>query len=389
MKIAIFARHYRKLARLLPVLLLGAAAVGAIYLVRPEWFVRPGTPATTVLVAGLDRDGRTDTLLVVYFHARNRSVRAISLPRDTDADGSGHKINALLRRRGLPRLKWAVEALLGHPIDHTLLIRVDRLPAAINAAFPEGVPMDVPYRMHYRDHAQELAYDIPSGHQRLHGHDFVCFLRDRSDKCGDLGRMSRQAGAIRAAGQQMSAPGTWPRLPGIVGAVRNALTTDLSNGDLLALATVYRRAGGLVVSRLPGAAATRGRVSFYLPDRLASRRCAAFARRGLHVPAGLKVVVLNASGQPGLARRAAAILENAGIDVTLVATAAQFDRPATVIRYWPPEMEEYGRHAAAALAPTTPEVREDAPAGGAPRLIVEVGADANRAAPISGVKPRR
>ena len=357
-------------------LLCVAVAACAACLLRPDWFAGSERNAQTILIAGTDQGGkRTDTLLVAYVSAKQSTIRILAIPRDTDPDGSGHKINSVLGRQGMPGLKESVANLLGHRIDHTVLIKVNRLPAVVDTVFPQGVEIAVPRRMRYEDKAQKLSYDLAPGLHRLTGHDFVCFLRDRSDHHGDLGRMGRQASAMKSIGPQLARSGAWARLPAIVRAVHNAVSTDMSDADMLRVAAVYRRAGGITVTRLPGAAVMLHDVSYFVPDPQATRRCAAFALTGTRPPEGINIAILNGTRVCGLAHRIAERLRSAGIDVTVIADATHSNDRTTTVTYWPSGSRD-SSETVASLLPVKPSIIEDRQAGGSPGIVVELGSDA-------------
>ena len=74
-----------------------------------------------------DKDGLSDTLVVMAIDTQTRQVRAISIPRDTKVDIPGHgtcKINAAHVFGGPELSKQVVRDLLGVPIDYYAVIGI-------------------------------------------------------------------------------------------------------------------------------------------------------------------------------------------------------------------------------------------------------------------------
>lgn len=295
---------HRKLKKIVIVALLVSivsTSAGAFWLMRPDLFTRAGSPAETVLLVGCDSGGLTDSIYVVYSDPRHRSMRLVSIPRDTVVSGRS-KINSLMKRHGLPKLKQTIEDMVGHKIGHTMVLHMEALPGFLDKACPRGVPINVPYHMKYTDHSAGLSYDIPSGAQRLHGSSLVYFLRDRSDHKGDVGRAPRQVQAIRAVGKAVIS-NQWGHIASLVASARKLFPTDLSDGEILDLVRNYRAAGAVSLTRIAGAPITVGGISYFQPDQAAIRKQSAFAIHGTVVPEQL--VVLNATTTPHLATLAA------------------------------------------------------------------------------------
>ncbi len=264
----------------------------------------PGDEACsqTILFVGQDRGGRADAVFLVY--PRESGVKILVLPRDAYCLG-GHKLNGMIRRLGPSRFIKLCSEIVGHPIESYLIVPFERLPGLFNTAFPKGITVDVPYPLKYADKAGGFAYEIPGGRQTLRGQQLVWFLRDRySDPQGrgERARVSNWKRFLVAAFSELFKPKTLPRIPGIMRKARGTFDTNISAGSLVKLAMAYKRSPSVDVTYLPFRPVKRGRAWFVQLDKEGVRRQALLARRGILPPQDVRVLVLNGTSAPGLAR---------------------------------------------------------------------------------------
>jgi LCP family protein required for cell wall assembly len=230
--------------------------------------------AATVMVLGVDeeRAGRTrsDTLLLARIQLRpTRQVKVVSLPRDTRVliPGHGdHKLNAAFSLGGAELARSTVQAALGIPVDHVVVINSAGLARLVDAL--GGVTVTVPKAMDYDDNVQDLHIHLRPGPQKLNGEQAAGFVRFRSDRLGDLGRVARQQAFVTALAQQSLSLGVLGRTGAIRSALGQAVHTDLTFRQALALAYTLR---GLARSdvqtvTLPGRPQYMHGVSYYVAD---------------------------------------------------------------------------------------------------------------------------
>lgn len=256
----------------------------------------------TILFVGQDRGGRADAIFLVY--PRESGVKILVLPRDAYCLG-GHKLNGMIRRLAPPGFTKLCSEIVGHPIESYLIVPFERLPGFFNTAFPKGLTVDVPYALEYADKAGGFAYEIPEGRQTLKGQQLVWFLRDRYSDPQGRGEWARVANWKRflvAAVRELFKPKTLLRVPSIMRKAGGAFDTNLSAGSLIKLAMAYKKSPSVDVSYLPARPVKMGKASFVQLDKEGVRRQALLARRGVFPPQGVRVLVLNGTSEPGLAR---------------------------------------------------------------------------------------
>lgn len=167
-----------------------------------------------VLLIGIEKEGRSDTLVFASFDPDTKSVDMISIPRDTyyhveGYDSADHrKLNAVYIRNlkdghnvAANRTRDAIEEIIGVPINYYATISYSGVENIVDSL--GGVEMDVPQNMKYEyfypDGKKEMRV-LKKGTQVLDGSESVGFLRFRKGYSnGDLGRVEAQQKFIKAA----------------------------------------------------------------------------------------------------------------------------------------------------------------------------------------------
>ncbi len=210
-----------------------------------------------VLVMGIDQipevdqksvdqfSGRSDTLLLVRLDPDEQNVNVLSIPRDTQVEVPSIGVVKINQANviGGPALtsEVASHALSDVPIDR--YVRID------TSAFRElvdllgGVEVFVPQRMFYEDQTQKLKIDLQPGLQTLNGAQAEQFARFRQDQHGDIGRVQRQQILLKAIQKRLINPLMLTKLPQAFSLVQKHLDTNLSIGEMLALAQFGLRLG--------------------------------------------------------------------------------------------------------------------------------------------------
>ncbi|MDJ0580572.1 LCP family protein [Crocosphaera sp.] len=208
-----------------------------------------------LLVLGVDRvldtppgslegfGGRSDTILILRFDPADKSVKMLSIPRDSRVHipGVGYtKINDANVHGG--------PSLAARTLSKTLNdVAIDRYVRVTTDAFTElvdlvgGIEVFVPYQMEYEDKTQNLKIDLPAGRQILNGEQAEHFARFRKDAYGDIGRVQRQQILLKSLRQRLTSPTIIPRIPQAMGLVEKHLDTNLTWEEMLALVNFGRQ----------------------------------------------------------------------------------------------------------------------------------------------------
>ena len=202
-----------------------------------------------VLVMGIDRvldatpnspevfAGRSDTMLLVRFDPQDKSVRMLSIPRDTRIDDLGlsvPKINQANADGGAALAARVVSKTLNDvPIDRYVRVTADAFQELVDLV--GGVEVFVPYPMSYVDVTQNLEIDLQEGWQTLNGEQAEHFVRYRDGNNGDVGRVQRQQALMKALRERVQSPTIITRVPQAVRLMQQYIDTNLSLEEILAL----------------------------------------------------------------------------------------------------------------------------------------------------------
>jgi len=362
----------------------------------------PDSPsAMDILILGSDRRpdeedsdeyARSDTIILAHIDPENDYMSLLSLPRDlrVNVPGYGHnKINFAFAAGGPALTIKTIEELTGIDIKHYVEVSFQAFCDITDAM--GGVYVDVD-RRYYNDNAHYELINLAPGYQLLNGADALDFVRFRHDLNLDFGRMERQQMYLTAMREQ--AMGWWDlpvKLPKMIGALFNNLTTDLGANDFLNLAYWGVRLDGSRIRRvtLVGSAeeieengrrisyvlASKNRVAeavntyYALPGTTESDTGTGSSPAGSTttsstLPAadfdleGVEIDVMNANGRSGEAASAGNWLEGLGATVVTVDNAGRSEAE-TYVEY-PAGASSAARSAAQALGLETTVENESA-----------------------------
>ncbi|HPS70336.1 MAG TPA: LCP family protein [Candidatus Cryosericum sp.] len=239
-----------------------AAAPGDVEQAPPAVTEPVTAPAThlNILVLGSDArtkddPGRSDSIILVGLDTVAHTITLMSIPRDTRVTIPGHgvgKINATTNRDvyadgGIPLLKKTIQGLIpGITVDYYVRTNFAGFVKIIDAV--GGVTIDVEERMLYR--TSDTTIDLQPGLQHLNGTKALEYMRFRDDGVGDFGswggeehgRVARQKKLLKAViAQTTDLRNAW-RLPKLVAAVGDAVTTDLPTTQMVQLGLAFKDA---------------------------------------------------------------------------------------------------------------------------------------------------
>ena len=333
----------------------------------------PDSPsAMNILVLGSDHRqdegetyGRSDTIILVHIDPDNDYLSLMSLPRDLRVEVPGYgmeKINAAFAFEGPALTILTVEQLTGVDINHYLEVDFEAFKDITDAL--GGVYVDVDRRYYNDDPSRELIKLAP-GYQLLNGADSLDYVRFRHDLNGDFGRMDRQQRFLAAMREQAMGWQLPLKLPGLIGALFDNVSTDLNANDILKLAYWGIRLDGERIRQITLVAATDeidGLSYVVATQRQLSEAVTAFVTtpavgEGTSTPTtktaagtssstvsttpsaeapdlgGVDVDVLNGSGRTGEAAAAKAWLAELGAEVVTVGNAGSTGQETTIVRY--------------------------------------------------------
>ncbi|MBC7806509.1 MAG: LCP family protein [Akkermansiaceae bacterium] len=267
---------------------------------------------------------RSDTLIVFSLDLRNKTVSALSIPRDTYIAERRGKINAAFAQGGAPMAVETVGKLLGVYPDYFIALKPDSVKELVNEI--GGVEVTALDAMKYDDNWGGLHIDLPEGTYSINGDQAVGYTRfrksndglPRSIEEGDARRMARQQNLVRAMISKAKSPAVLMRADTLINTAFKQVETDLSETQLLALATIFRETepDKITSASLIGEDGRAGGLYVFKPDTEKTTHLVDWLLRGdLGAANALTVVaVQNGTKIKGAARRIADSLKGGGFD---------------------------------------------------------------------------
>jgi LCP family protein required for cell wall assembly len=330
---------------------------------------------------------QSDVVLLVHLSGDRKHALVMSIPRDTwitlprctsksgsTVGGFDAKFNEAFTIGGPACTIKAVKQMTDLTIDHFVVVDFNGVKNIIDAM--GGVQFCLKQALHdpiQNGHGSGL--DLPAGPQVVGGEQGLAFLRARYTIAdgSDISRLDRQHAFLGAMARQLEQQATitnLPKLYGLLDAVTKSITTDTGLGSLLKLkdlaqSLVDLKPANVTMLTIPWR--PRGDGSNVLVDQTQAKPILDAIRDDTPYPptvapaptptpgqqplktkpSAVHVRVLNATGTPGAATKAAAALEQLGFQVDSVGTASSVTQATTVT--YDPAYDESARTLAAAV----------------------------------------
>lgn len=187
------------------------------------------------------KNGRADTILLCNLNPSKKKITLISFPRDSlvEIPGFGyHKINSAYHFSGEKLLAKTIENLLNIKIDNYVCVNLPTFIALVDSL--GGVKVSIDNDMYYVDNYGGLKINLKKGTKKLSGKEAEGYVRFRSDKNGDIGRIERQKEFLKAVFKKISSPIIFIRLPFIFNTLQNKVETDLKFSELIRIGNFLR-----------------------------------------------------------------------------------------------------------------------------------------------------
>ncbi len=224
-----------------------------------------GPESMTIALLGLDtregdyaRSSRTDAMTLVRLDFRRPAATMLTIPRDLYVALPNLAAQGIFEQRintaflfgevyGVPgggpaEFKQTVELNFGIRVDRYVLVHFPAFIAAVDAL--GGIQVEVPsaiYDPSFPDASGgTMLFELPAGWQTLDGQTALRYVRTRHQD-DDYQRGKRQQQVLLAIRDQLTRPELIPRIPALVAALINAGQTDLTPGELAALACLGPR----------------------------------------------------------------------------------------------------------------------------------------------------
>lgn len=261
--------------------------------------VKPITNNVSVLIMGVDESDvrgkeygeaiRTDAMLLATFNKDSKTVKLLSIPRDTytyipiekkkDKITHAHAYGSTKNgKKGGPQASIdAVEKLLNVPVDYFVKFNFKSFIKIVNDL--GGIEVDVPVEFTEQDSNDNAdAIHLKKGVQKLDGEEALALARTRHID-SDAMRGQRQQLVIEAILQKLTSAGSVTKVGNIIDDINGQFVTNLTFDDMLSFYKYgsdssieklqiqgddcYMAKGDDTCSKSPGG----GRIYYYNPDK--------------------------------------------------------------------------------------------------------------------------
>lgn len=312
-----------------------------------------GEERVTILLLGIDqRPGedpgaaRTDTMILFTVDPKKETAGMLSIPRDLYVplpDRGQGRINTAHVYGGPTYAMRTVELNLGLPVQHYVRVNFDAVITLIDLV--GGVEVDNPTDIDDAffpdaDYGFE-PFKLSAGVHTLDGRTALKYARTRHGD-SDFYRIRRQQQVIMALREKFlssdAAVKLLPNAPAILQALRDSITTDLTDIQLVQLALLARDIPSENIVRLaidekavqPWTTPSGGSVVIPVRERLRELREQLLNPTAGGVSAG-SVAIYNGTQTRGLAAAARTALEQRGYRVVAIGDAPQSSARTTVL----------------------------------------------------------
>ncbi|MFJ7728267.1 LCP family protein [Neobacillus sp. NPDC097160] len=224
--------------------------------------VNPDLDNISILLIGVDESKsrakqygeaiRSDALLVATFNKKEKSVKLLSIPRDSYVYIPGkNKKDKITHAHAFGGPKMTIETvqeLLDIPIDYYVKVNFYAFMDVVNAL--DGIDVDVPYALSEQDSEDHPnAINLKPGMQTLNGEEALALARTRHHDT-DVMRGMRQQEIIKALMKKALSLQSISKHTDIIEAVGDNMQTNMSFNDMKSLIDYGLTGNGLNIETL-------------------------------------------------------------------------------------------------------------------------------------------
>ncbi|WP_152657636.1 LCP family protein [Oceanobacillus sp. CFH 90083] len=258
-----------------------------------DFEVDPNIDNVSVLIIGVDENdhrdnaetSRSDTLMLATFNRDEKSVKLVSIPRDTllyvPEVGREDKITHAHAYGGPKATIETVENLMNIPVDYYVRVNFHAFVDVVDAI--GGVDVDVPYEFQESDSMDKRdSIHLYPGKQTLDGEEALAFARTRKLD-NDIERGKRQMEVVNAVANKATSLGSVFRFDDLIAAVGNNMNTNMTFNEMMTFITFGT--GGLDIENftLEGSDYQPGSTYYWLLDEFALEETRAILQNHLEI----------------------------------------------------------------------------------------------------------
>lgn len=201
----------------------------------------------SVLMLGVDEregdKGRSDTLIALTVNPEKKSIKMLSIPRDTRTEiigrGTMDKINHAYAFGGVEMSMDTVENFLKTPMDYYIKVNMEGFKEIVDAVGGITVNNDFAFT--------QDRFQFDKGTINLNGEEALAFVRMRKqDPNGDFGRQKRQQQVIEGVIEKGISLGSLTKFDNIFKALGGTVKTNITFDEMIDIQSKYRSAAGSI-----------------------------------------------------------------------------------------------------------------------------------------------
>ena len=204
--------------------------------------VEPLTDNVSILFIGVDEsekrsqgdsNSRSDALLVATLNNKDKSVKLVSIPRDSyvyiPARDRKDKINHAHAFGGVPSTIETVEGMLDIPIDYYVKMNFNAFIEVVDAL--GGIEAEVPYKLTELDENDKRTINLEPGLQELNGKEALALARTRKLD-SDIERGKRQQMILKSIMKQATSVSSITKYGNLIDAVGDNMKTNMTFNEM-------------------------------------------------------------------------------------------------------------------------------------------------------------
>ena len=222
--------------------------------------VKPGKDNVSVLFMGVDDSevrnnstgSRTDALMLATFNDKEKTVKLLSIPRDSYVYIPGKDKNSKITHAhaygGVNYTIDTVENLLDIPVDYYVKMNFNAFVDVIDAL--GGIEVDVPYTFSEQNSKDKKnAIKLEKGLQTLDGEEALALARTRKLD-SDIERGKRQQEILKAIAAKATEVSSITKYADVIEGVGKNMTTNLTFNEMKGFTSYILGGKGLTIESL-------------------------------------------------------------------------------------------------------------------------------------------
>lgn len=214
---------------------------------RPEKITLEKKEPFSVLMLGVDErsgdKGRSDTMIVLTVNPNDKSIKMLSIPRDTRTEivgkGFEDKINHAYAFGNEEMSMATVENFLDIPLDYYIKVNMEGFKDIVDAVGGITVNSSLAFN--------QGGYQFTEGSNNLDGDAALAYVRMRKqDPNGDFGRQDRQRQIIQGVIRKGMSVNSLTNFDDIFGALGKNVRTNMTFAEMKDIQKNYRDAAGSI-----------------------------------------------------------------------------------------------------------------------------------------------